>query len=54
MLRSPVAAAFEFLGGVKMPLRFKALVYSEVILQLPFFFVGAYAYIGEFGRPAGA
>lgn len=26
---------------------FLSLVYSEVFLQLPFFFVGAYAFLGE-------
>lgn len=29
-----------------MPTWFKALVYSEVALQLPFFFVASYAYLG--------
>ena len=30
-----------------LPLWFKSLVYSEIYLQLPFFFVATYAFIGE-------
>lgn len=29
-----------------LPTWFKALVYSEVYLQLPFFFIASYAYLG--------
>lgn len=30
-----------------LPTWFKALVYSEVFLQLPFFFLASYAYLSE-------
>ena len=29
-----------------LPVWFKSLVYSELVLQLPFFFVASYAFIG--------
>lgn len=37
-----------------LPLWFKALVYSEIFLQLPFFFVATYAFIGERWHAAAA
>lgn len=30
-----------------LPVWFKSLVYSELLLQLPFFFVASYAFLGE-------
>lgn len=30
-----------------LPLWFKSFVWTEVVLQLPFFFIGSYAWIGE-------
>lgn len=37
-----------------LPLWFKALVYSEIFLQLPFFFVATYAFIGARQHAAAA
>lgn len=34
-----------------LPTWFKSLVYSELALQLPFFFLASHAFLGESGLP---
>ncbi len=40
-------AAPPTLQMMHLPVWFKTLVYSEIYLQLPFFFVATYAFVGE-------